>query len=331
MYSRRSYRSGSRRSRTFLALLPLAAAPALAAPFSTRDQNPLLAGYGIPAPLPARIVSAEHWQLATELNWGSTAVMQRAAAERLTLDAETRELRLLLQRGLNELFAVQLQLPYRYTGAGSLDPFIGSWHELFDLPEGARNRLPDDQIAISYRRDGRSLLERSESMSGLGDVSAALGYQLGSSASAAAAIWLSLKLPTGAASELTGSGAADASLAIAGEHRFAERWELFGQASAAWLGAGEILPAQQRSIVYSGMVSVGWQAFTPLQLKLQLDAHSAVFDDTRLDILGAAVVLTAGGELRLESGWVLDIGVSEDILVETSPDVVFVFGLSRGW
>jgi Protein of unknown function (DUF3187) len=312
-------------------LLPLAAAPALAAPFSTRDQNPLLAGYGIPSPLHARIAPAEHWQIATDFNWGSTAVVQRAATERLTLDAETRELRLLLERGFNETFAVQLQLPYRYTGAGSLDPFIGSWHDFFDLPDGARSGLRDEQIAISYRRDGRSQLERSESMSGLGDVSAALGYQLGSSASSAAAIWLSLKLPTGAASKLTGSGAADAALAIAGEHRFAERWELFGQTSVSWLGTGDILPAQQRSIVYSGMVGVGWQAFSALQLKLQLDAHSAVFDDTRLDILGAAAVLAAGGELRLESGWVVDIGVSEDILVETSPDVVFIFGLSKGW
>ncbi|HKQ31266.1 MAG TPA: DUF3187 family protein, partial [Burkholderiales bacterium] len=62
----------------------------------------------------------------------------------------------------------------------------------------------------------------------------------------------------------------------------------------------------------------------------QLDAHTSAYD-SNLDFLGDAVVLTVGGDYRFSSGWRLDLGVSEDIAVEHSPDVVFVIGVKQGW
>jgi hypothetical protein len=67
-----------------------------------------------------------------------------------------------------------------------------------------------------------------------------------------------------------------------------------------------------------------------LSLKAQIDAHTAAFDSD-LDFLGDAIVLTVGGDYRFTSGWLMDIGVSEDIAVEHSPDVVFVLSVKRDW
>ena len=41
------------------------------------------------------------------------------------------------------------------------------------------------------------------------------------------------------------------------------------------------------------------------------------------------VILTIGGAWKYALGWQLDFGVSDDIVVEGSPDVVFVLGLSK--
>ncbi len=70
--------------------------------------------------------------------------MQSQGDEALLVDAETREARVTLQRPVDGHggFAWQLQLPYRYTGGGSLDSFIDSWHDTFGLPDGARSALP---------------------------------------------------------------------------------------------------------------------------------------------------------------------------------------------
>jgi hypothetical protein len=86
-----------------------------------------------------------------------------------------------------------------------------------------------------------------------------------------------------------------------------------------------------RVVVVTGIAGIGWRAWRGLELKAQLDAHTAVFDETGVDFLGDALVLTVGGDYRFASGWQLDIAVSEDIAVESASDVVFVFGLRRSW
>lgn len=307
----------------------LVASAASAAPFPARDQNPLLASYGLPMPMPARLAASDGWQLCADFNWGSSAISESTGTESLIVDAETRELRLTAGHGLADRWSFQLQLPYRYTGAGNLDGFIDGWHDAFGLPNGARNDFPQDRFRIAYARNGVIELDMQSSVAGIADVSADIGYQLWTDATSSLAAWLSVKLPTGDADKLTGSGAVDAALVIAGERRFGDRWSAFGQLGVTYLGNGDLLTGQQRNVVWSGLAGVSVGIWRGLDFKMQFDAHSAVFDDTALDFLGEAVVLSVGGAYRFKSGWTLDAGVSEDIVVDASPDVVFVLGVRR--
>ena len=309
-----------------VSLLTFAGA-AIAAPFSVRDQNPLLAGFGLPRAMPSRVAANDDWQLAADFTWGNSAIVKANARESLIVDAETRELRLTIGRGIGERFALQLQLPYRYTGGGDLDGFIDDWHGWFGFSDGPRNQLPQDEYRIAYRSDGVTAMDLRSPASGLGDISADVGYQIATSTSADIAAWFSLKLPTGDADKLTGSGAMDASLILAAERRFANRWSVFGQVGVSYLGEGDLLADQQESIVWSGMAGIGVNVWRGLGLKLQFDAHSAAFDETDMGFLGEAVTLSVGGSYRFNTGWVLDAGVSEDVMVDASPDVVFVLGL----
>lgn len=309
--------------------LLLITSTALASPFPTRDQNPLLAGFGLPVPVPARIPDAGEGSFAVDLNWGSTATIQFSDDEALIVDAETRAAQLTLRRGLTDRIALQLRLPYRYTGGGTLDGFIDNWHDTFGLSDGPRNQLPQDDINIVHARAGTRLIGVDSSLTGIGDVSLDLGYALKSAPSSSASAWLSVKLPTGDADKLNGSGAIDVSAVIAGERQLGKRWSMFGQAGVSWLGEGDLLPDRQHSAVWSGLAGMRWQAFRGLGLKLQIDAHSAAFDNGELGFLGEAVILTLGGDYRFDSGWQVEIGVSEDITVEASPDVVFVLGIRR--
>lgn len=312
-----------------LLLLLAFSGAAVAAPFSTRDQNPLLAGFGLPRAMPSRIATADDWQLAADFSWGSSAIVKANARESLTVDAETRELRLVIGRGIADRFALQLQLPYRYTGGGNLDGFIDDWHSWFGFSDGPRDELPQDAYGIVYQRNGVTALELRSPASGLADISADVGYQLTSDADTSVAAWFSLKLPTGDADKLTGSGATDASLILAAERRFADRWSVFGQVGVSYLGDGEVLADQQKSLVWSGMGGVGVNVWRGLELKVQFDAHSAAFDATQMGFLSEAVILSVGGSYRFDAGWVLDVGVSEDVKVDASPDVVFLMGLHR--
>lgn len=282
--------------------------------------------------MPTRLAASEGgaWSGGVDLFWGSTALIQQQGAETLVVDAETREARLTLQAPLSERFAFQLQLPYRYTGAGNLDGFIDGWHDAFGLPDGARSELPSDDFNITYTPAQSRQLSMTSPASGLADIQASLGYDVIASEAAALSAWLSVKLPTGDADELTGSGATDVSLTLAGERRLDGDWSVFGQAGVTWLGDGELLPNQQRSVVWSGMAGLGGRVWRGLSLKAQIDAHTAAFDSD-LDFLNEAIVLTVGADYRFASGLLMNIGVSEDIAVEHSPDVVFFFSVKRGW
>ena len=298
----------------------------LQAPFVVRDQNPLLAGFGLPTAMPSDIPDDLTGRF--DLYWGSSALMQERGNEALLVDAETREARLTLQGSfMDGGIGWQLQLPYRYTGGGNLDSFIDSWHDTFGLPDGARSALPRDQIGIAYTRAGTRELNINSSATGAGDIQAAIGYQMPNDLAVLAA-WLTLKLPTGDADKLTGSGGTDVSLLLAAQRQLSARWSVFGQAAATYLGEGDLLPDRQRNVVWSGMTGVGFETWRGLSLKVQIDAHTAAYDSD-LDFFSDAVVLTVGGDYLFESGWRLDLGVSEDIAVEHSPDVVFLLALKR--
>jgi hypothetical protein len=314
---------------TSVGFLLLCFGTASAAPFPTLDQNPLLAGFGSPGPMPAHIPAANSWDWAADFNWASSAIVQSSSRESLIVDAETRELRLSLAHSFGDRWAVRLEAPYRYTGAGTLDSFIDSWHDFFSLPEGMRPDLPQNDLRVAYERDGETIVDARSSAQGIGDVSAAVGYQWRSDEDSSLAAWLRIELPTGDADDFAGSGGTDVSLAIAGEHRIGERWAAFGQATVTYLGHSDLFAQQQKDLVWSGLAGIGVDVWRGLELKAQLDAHTASFDDTDLDYLSEAVILTVGGAWKFRSGWQLDLGVSEDIAVDASPDVVFVIGVRR--
>jgi len=305
--------------------LSLLAPSAVSAPLDVRDQNPLLAGFDIPAALPARFSEAPSWTFDTTFSWGSSAIMQSNARETLIVDAETQELRMTFGRTFANGYALQLELPYRHTGAGSLDGFIDSWHDFFGLPEGARPALPRDSLHISYERDAQRLIDERSAHSGIGDIALRAGKQLGSTGMTA---WLGVKLPTGDADEWTGSGSVDVTAALAAEHALGERFAVFAQAAGTWLSDGDRLASQQEQIVWSGVAGISARAFERLTLTAQLDAHTAVFDSNE-DFLGDAVMLTLGGAFRVGDRWSLSFAVTEDVAVETASDVVFVFQINR--
>lgn len=255
--------------------------------------------------------------------------MQTGGQETLIVDAETRELRLLAVRSFANGYALRAQLPYRQTNAGSLDGFIDRWHDAFGLPEGSRPTLPEDAFRMFYRRDGIVQLDTDSPGEGVGDISVEFGRALMASPQSALTAWIGLKVPTGDADDFTGSGSVDFTASIAGEHRFDDRWSVFGHVAGAWLGEGDRWPDRQRDWMAIASTGLSVRTIGSLVLTLQLDAHTAVYEASDSEFLGDAVMLTIGGAFRFASNWALTLGVSEDIAVESAPDVVFLFGLKK--
>jgi hypothetical protein len=300
-------------------------------PFLVRNQHPMVALYGLPGPLPARVAAQGAGSLAATINWTSFEATDATGESSYTLDGEVLEARIHGDWAMASRVALHVELAHRSLSAGSLDGFIDEWHAVFGLPGGSRRKLPEDELLVEYRAGGTTLLSLDEDTSGIADIPVAVGYQLRASERTAIAGWFTVKLPTGSADDLTGSGATDVALSIAADTRPGERWKLFGQANLAWLGEGELLPAQQVEFAWSLLGGVTWNAWRGLDLTAQLEATSAVLDTGLSDLDGDAVVLTFGGSYLTQGGWRFDVGVVEDVEADASPDITFNFALRHAF
>jgi hypothetical protein len=307
----------------------LLAPTARSEPFPVRNQHPLAALYGLPAPLPARLPAAGTGTLGATVGWTSFEATDSTGDRTYTLDGEVFEARVLADRALGEDFALHVEVAYRSLSEGSLDSFIDDWHGAFGLPGGSRHLLPENELLLEYRAGEAAIWRLDSSTSGIADLPVALGYALVATETSAASAWLSVKLPTGSADDLTGSGAPDVALSVAAQTRPGSRWEWFGQANVAWLGEGDFLPRLQQEFAWSVLGGVTWNAWRGLDLTAQVEANSALLDTGLSDLDGDAAVLTFGGSYETQRGWRFDLGIVEDIEADAAPDVTFLLGLRR--
>lgn len=293
-------------------------------PLPARDLNPLLSGYELPAALPATVTRTV---LSTELVVGNISLDQSTAQEALQLDAELQRWQLSFAKPLSSTLGLRIELPYLRVSGGQLDNFIESFHNTLGLPNGNRNLWPTKRLWIQHMRNGQLDYGLSDTQHGVGDLTLRLGKQLGAQPTSHNTLWFSLKLPTGDADKLTGSGTTDLALSMASSQQLGTRFTSQQQVSLSMLGHGKRLNSQQETWVWSGSVGVATLLTSHWDVTLQLDGHTRVFD-SNLRALGNALQLSFGP--RYQSGaWRSCLSMSEDIAVDTAPDVQFYLSLQR--
>jgi len=158
--------------------------------------------------------------------------------------------------------------------------------------------------------------------SSVGDVSFQVAWQAQQSTQSALSYWLSLKLPTGDARKLTGSGGTDIAAWTAGNYRLTgTRW-IYGQAGLLFMSDGDVLKNSQKNWALFGNAGIKFQPWDALAFKTQLDFHSA-FYDSDIEFLGDVIQLTFGGSYAINKKHKIDFAVVEDIKNGASPDVNF--------
>lgn len=313
----------------FALLVPALSAAGPFDPLPTVNQSPFAQLYGLPGPASPRLLERGAIQARVTFEAASHFFSAGNGTERLTLDGETHRTAVTVKYR-SETAEWGLEIPYLSHSGGFLDSFIEGWHDFFGLPDGGRPETARDQLRYVYARDGTDRLRLTRPTHGIGDVRLLAGWPL-SVGQTDVALRASLKLPTGDTAALHGSGAPDfaawASAGCASAH-CTGRWGWNASAGALVLGRGDVLRDQQRRLAAFGSLGGGWRAWPAIVLKAELRAHTAFYDDTGLAPLGStAWQLVMGGTWLLRGETTLDIAVSEDIRVDTAPDVSFLLSV----
>ena len=298
-----------------------------------RSYNPFTQVFGRPEFFAGSMGPAGSAEFRSTLQVVSYTEIEVAGAQRYELDGETYHLDFSYARVLRPGLEVSARLPLLHHTGGWLDGPLTDWHNFLGVPNGKRDQQPADALRLFFD-DGRgeSLLV-DDVGTGLGDLQLALRYQLTpGTADRQLALQGGVKLPTGRATRLTGSGAMDASLGLGFSDPLTLGWmntTLAANAGVLLLGDGDVLPAYQQSSVFFG----GLQASVRLTRKLSAMVGvqgSGAYYDVDIDALADETVqLIFAGQYLTNSGWAFRVGIVEDGFSRVMPDFALHFALTK--
>lgn len=295
--------------------------------FPLRNQNPFLQIYGLPTFQSAMLAESGGFKFNASLDIINDAEATENSLESLVIDGESYIATLSLRRRVAERLELGIDVPIVSHSGGFLDHAIEDWHDLLGL-SNSRRTGPAKQLHFMYESVAASNFELTSSAVGIGDIQLAAAVPFGP----AFAIRAAVKLPTGDADKLHGSGATDLSLGLYASRvstLFKRKLGLSGFAGVLLLGDGDVLPEIQRSEVMYGGVAARWQATERFGFAAQIYAQGSYYKSDLSDIGGKTVQYGIGGDYRLPKRELLfRLAIVEDIATGATPDFALHFSIS---
>ena len=260
--------------------------------------------------------------------------LQFLSANNLKFEGPTREDHETERLGLRLRWGVargewSLEVPFLARGGGFQDPFIEGWHELIGI-HNFRGTIPYGRSEERIPGSGSF-----GTAAGVGDVNGAYSRPVGANA-----FWSAgLKLPTGNAGGLLGSGAVDFAASYYQRWRLARRFDLHGQIGGVVQGDATRL-AGTRTLVHEESLALVFRANSRDEYVLQRQGEPSALatGDAKLD--GPHRQLTVGFSRRVGGREWLQLSFNEDAdflnyrapaLVNLAPDFTVGVNFSRRW
>ena len=304
-------------------LLPLtASAEVIHEPLWVENLSPLAQLVALPSQRSADIKEALSVSVHTEI--ATHFISQALERERVFFDGETQKHSVGLRWDLSPQWELSAHLSFIKHDGGFVDSYVNRWHDFFGISDGGRSTLPEDQIRFQF--DGseqQSLLDRP--VSGQSDSTLELSYVAERQQALQIAYAVGYKASNGASERWLGSGADDlyAVARFSGAHRSHLPLYWHGQFGVTRVGESALLGAQQKDWLWFTGLSAEWLLNDRWSLIAQLDSHSALINSD-VDAIGeTAGMLSLGLRRQLGRQWALNVSFTEDIVVESAPDIIF--------
>lgn len=287
---------------------------------ATRDQNPMLQAYYLPA---IGFSSQPGWQYSYSLFITNTFQTETINNETLVIDAESYRYDFAIAYQQNN-WRLNTKIPLIFTQGGALDGLIEDWHDFFGLPEGGRKSNANDQLNIEYIKNGTTIFLQNKADNGIGDIEVSLSYQLAGDKKQSSEISVGIELPTGSVDTNSGNETTDIALWLSHSRTASENTNFYGLIGYSRLGKGGQLDTQLNTGVWVAQMGTE-HIFTPnITGIIQFDMHSALIKDSALKAFGNSLQIQVGLKFRnLMKNHDLDLFFSEDILAGSAPDITF--------
>jgi hypothetical protein len=297
-----------------------------------RNHNPFLQIFGLPAFESAVTVGRGETAIRVDFDIANHAEEDSTPAESVTIDGESYYLNLAFRYGMSDKLAFGVDIPFVGHAGGFLDAPIENWHDLWGMSNSKRDG-PRNELEFRYDNPQAASYELTSGGFGLGDIrlNAEMPFYKSAERGREAGVRVGLKLPTGDANELRGSGAMDYSLGI-----YAADAGVFGTqdvsasavAGVLILGTGDVLPEIQQDTVAFAGIAAAWQATDSFGISTELYAQSSYYESELSEIGDQSIQFAAGGYYVFRgSGLRLSFALIEELFDDATTDVALQFSI----
>ena len=224
-----------------------------------RTYNPFIEIYGRPAFFAGAVSDPGTGRIRASMEATSLTELETRPGGSLELDGEIYRFEIAYDRVVGQALELGVRVPVIHQTGGWMDGLLTDWHDLLGVPNGKRDEQVPDSLQLYFDDGQGQRFLQEEGGTGLGDLRFSARYRVTPpSSERALAVHAGLKLPTGDADALRGSGAFDASLGLGLSDPVTLRrlrTTLSANAGVLFLGDSEVLPAYQQSSVVFGRAS----------------------------------------------------------------------------
>ncbi|MCH9047077.1 MAG: DUF3187 family protein [SAR324 cluster bacterium] len=186
-------------------------------------------------------------------------IADNPGTDQFFLDMETLRVVLLFTYGVTEDLQVDVELPFLAIGGGILDNLIQEFHDTLGLGQSNRTTFPKNATTLALFLNGEKLFRSGFSYKGLGDVVVSAKWPIYEGAEGDKFLpkidaRVAVKLPTGDADRLLGSGHTDYGIGVASSILFG-RGCLHLNLGAIFPGDWDLLPGLDPDPIYSLLVA----------------------------------------------------------------------------
>ncbi len=298
-------------------------------PIYVGNQNPFVQIFGLPKAESGAITPKGKLNAGFLYFVSNHAISTDASnGESIVWDGVTSQYNFIFRYGASDKLELGIDIPFIMHSGGYLDGLIRRTHDLFGMPNDLQEQFDKDQIHYLIQQNGNTLFEMTEKHGGLGDLRLTAAIPLlpvAPDSQRHLALRPQVKLPTGDSQYLLGSGGTDVSFSLAySDYQTLKRINTVfsSHLGMTYMGNAKVLRDLQRHFAAHGGISLAWLALDSIELKLQLDMHSS-FYDSDLQQLGSSIQLLSGGTIYLSGALLLDLGMSQQLTTDSTPDVGF--------
>lgn len=306
-----------------LLMAPAVDLAANGAPIMIANLSPLAVLRGLPSQRSAGVQRGSVVTMSHSLSNHFT--IEESGDESLVLDGQTDLLSVSLRYGFDTDWDIELTLPWVQHSRGFMDPLISDWHALLGLPNGNREDYLVNglQYRLTQPTHGAALINQ---VSGLGDVQVALSRNMSLKEGPHVALSIGMKAATGDETDWLGSGTTDywALARVSGDYSGGVPLVWHGQIGMTGAGYSDLMGPNQKRSLWFGGVSLVWPFRDNWSVLAQIDAYSALGDGNLSAFTQSSGLLSVALRWNLSPKWSLDLGFSEDLVVESAPDITFM-------